>query len=413
MESKNRKYKLCFMKDLPELLVTGNVDMPTMSPFHKGGISIRLENLSLRLPEEIGKQPEKGGKIQLHGVLMEGGCTIAAKEETECQNFKAEFDAALEEEKQQWLEQARAERERLVRSEGGQQMVREYNKHNEVYDKTFDLPAMKRIWSKGDVTKQMARDTNRALVEGFKVNDKIYTDTQSGQSITYNENAFLQQFAVAQNALYADENFDPLDPESKPGEEYQAAATSAMKFAQMVETTGNSKTEAVYLNKQEIYAYVEEPGTDKAALIGKMDNYIDRLDKIVEAGRFLHNRQSSLQGEQGGEVPEILREYTEREIEIIQESFEGALEHRRRLAQPPHILAVCKIRADLDSISITRDYDGQKTVDICLPEFDLDIDASELNPEISSILKSQVERMELLHEALKKRIEDCILEQMQ
>lgn len=155
---------------------------------------------------------------------------------------------------EQWLETARAQRQKLGETENGAQLMALYNQHNEVYEEVFRTsPTLPANWRANGVTKAMAGDTHSAVLADAVVNQ---ADKDYGGGVTYNGNAFVQQLNVAVETMSADPAFDPFTPIAQQALHgpYWQAAKAALAFGKGVNgATGNAKDRVHEMKPGQVY----------------------------------------------------------------------------------------------------------------------------------------------------------------
>lgn len=175
------------------------------------------------------------------------------------------------------LDNARAQRTRLMDDPNGQTLMSHYDEHNEIYNTVFVASAAARgAWAANGATKEMALDTHAAVGANGTVNDP--TRTYGTQKVTYNENAFNQQLQIVVNTVAADPNFDPFNPDAKldPDSPYTKASLAALTFGNAVGQTGNSKTATTPLQRDGVYGAVQAGTAPTPATVDELQNIINQ-----------------------------------------------------------------------------------------------------------------------------------------
>jgi hypothetical protein len=175
------------------------------------------------------------------------------------------------------LDNARAQRTRLMDDPNGQALMSHYDEHNEIYNTVFVTSAAARgAWAANGATKAMALDTHAAVDANGTVNDP--TRTYGTQGVTYNENAFNQQLQIVVNTIATDPNFDPFDPNAKldPDSPYTKASLAALTFGNAVGQTGNSKATVTPLARDAVYGAVQTGTTPTPATVDELQNIINQ-----------------------------------------------------------------------------------------------------------------------------------------
>ncbi len=175
------------------------------------------------------------------------------------------------------LDNARAQRTRLMDQPNGQQLMSHYDEHNEIYNTVFVASAAARgAWAANGATKEMALDTHAAVGANGTVNDP--TRTYGTKQVSYNENAFNQQLQIVVNTVAADPHFDPFDPNAKldPDSPYTKASLAALTFGNAVGQTGNSKTTTTPLQRDAVYGAVQTGTAPTPATVDELQNIISQ-----------------------------------------------------------------------------------------------------------------------------------------
>lgn len=411
------KEHLCPLELDETLSMAKIVSMPEESGMKMGKLYLHIKDAEVRnlgyLKEKkvlsAGDGSPKTIILRMEPAEFLCNCEFLGREETvDAEPLKAEKADDEDPQKEEWLNQARKERDRLAESEIGQKLLLEYASHNEVYYKTFDLPIVKQLWRQGDVTKQMAADTNGAVVNNTNINDHSYKNSETGEEMTYNENAFYQALMISQNAIYADEEFDPLSSDP-PRPEYKEAADAVFKFSDLVnQQTGNTKEQCVPMTREDVYEKVEGQYQDK--ILQNTIDTVNRTDKMLSAARYLYLKETNPEHMlQAGTEPD-LSEYTPREQEMLKRSLAAAIEERKKRMSPGKVLMCSAGKAAIEGIC--AEFAGRngeiELVKLEVPEFNLELDEKTLDGETGELIRERLPQMRILYALIYQRVYEKI-----
>lgn len=314
---------------------------------------------------------------------------------------------ALDPEKETWLEQARAEREKLSQTDNGQKLLGTYSEHNETYAELFEQSdAMRTTWQAGGVTRSMAGDTHGAVTADDQVNDRRYTRQDTQETVSYNSNAFTQQLAVAMNTMLLDADFDPFDPDARPAPRYLEASRAALSFGKAVKAgTGNDKASVNPLTPTEIYGTVATHQGDAPPVTDE------------EAARL-----AALGGSEGGEGEvdlgwTVLDEEDQAMLRTLFQSFVKERAERAAYAGRPVFRGACTARMDgVEAVvEMEVEADGRArpvSARVALPAFELDIDDAAWTGDTGRVARQRLGRMffigSLLRDLVAGRLEGAL-----
>lgn len=422
--------------DTPAYPLARTVSMPPELGYPTGALSFRIAGLALGglgRPDtaRCGVEHESGRvcvRLVLDGVALSGHCVVEVKPDPvvpldtggDLMELAPEArvpgaagaDAdqpQLDPEKERWLDQARAEREKLAQTPNGQRLLASYNAHNETYDQLFrESEAMRTTWQAGGVTRSMGADTHAAVTGEEQVNDRVYTRADTGETVSYNSNAFTQQLAVAMNTMLLDPDFDPFDQAARPRGRYLDASRAALSFGKAVKTTtANDKTTVNPLTPAEIYSTVESHEGEAPEVT---DDEVARL--------------AALGGSEGGEGEADLgwTVVDEDDQTMLRGLFQAFIKERAERAAyqgRPLFSGACSARIDGVEAVVELEM-GRRAVAravsarVELPAFELDIDDTSWTGEAGSVARLRLERMfflgSLLRDLVAGRLERALCE---
>lgn len=271
------------LPDSPLYPLARTVEMPAGHAYATGAIGIRLYNLRLHglgnLCLARGEDAEGRLRVRLavQGVRLRGEYRLEAKPDpvldidTAGNLMDLRPDALRpaaagggggtdpsDPEREEWLDTARLQRQKLGETDNGLRLIALYNQHNEVYEEVFRTsPSLPGNWRAGGITRAMAADTNAAVQSDTVVNSAT---KDYGGGVTYNSNAFVQQLNVAVETATTDPNFDPFTPieQQNLSGRYWEAAKAALSFGKGVgATTGNTKGDVNEMQPSQVYSTVD------------------------------------------------------------------------------------------------------------------------------------------------------------
>ncbi|MFF4218337.1 hypothetical protein [Streptomyces nondiastaticus] len=270
------------LADTPGYPLARTVEMPGTVGYPTGSLSIRLGALQLRaegLPEPVAGEE---GTYRIPALVLTGRYALDARpdeirdvdtagnlrplsEEAQRPTLPAASRAAVPHDPpdpdtlQKWRDRADAHRDKLMRSENGQQLLIKYGQHNESYYDAFDDPddtyGLRQLWRDQGVTRRASEQTytttnpGPALTPQPAVND--WSDSQTGA--TYNGHAFRQQNNLATTLGFMAE--DTTDEVKK--KKYTDAALEAVNFAKVVGTTGNTDKDTEPMSQSAVYTAID------------------------------------------------------------------------------------------------------------------------------------------------------------
>jgi hypothetical protein len=414
-----------FLPSTPLIPLARRVKMPDGHPFETGALSFQLTALQLHGASAVeldvdqwdGVEDRQSLRFRICNLRLEGGHAVMVKPdpmltvdsggnlmelpEEARQPMKGGSttvaNSPLEPEKEEWVTNARSQRVRLASSPGGQALLGTFSEHNAVYEEVFKIESIITSWQANGVTKEMAADTHDATndrANGKVVNPK---DRLYGNEITYNGNAFIQQFNISLGCLLADPNFDDErlpDPDSR----YTKASEAALAFGKGIgESTDNSKDTVNEMNSNQVHAAVANHSGEAP---------------VVTRGELLQLVRDTPPGGRGSEEVQGWLRLDEEDRARLRELRLAVLSERAEKASivgKPLFEGSCS--ALIGDADVLVEFSGEANgiasrVEITLPAFDLDIDDSGWIGDAGEVARDRIERIYFIRSLLHNAIAD-------
>jgi len=390
------------------------VKMPESFGYETGALSFRLQQLILegtdQLQWEFDTPAEKDQtiklKLSLEQVKLTGTYALGTKPDPIVTMDTAGNLEELPEEAchpqaagandsgdntdpqvEQWLDQARDERKRLMDTDNGIRLLDLYNEHNEIYEEVFrENTAMKTTWKAGGVTKAMSTDTSEAVANNLEINAKSYVRSDTQQTVTYNNNAFTQQLALAMNTAMQDPDYDPFESDSVPQGKYLEAAKATLSFGKVVKgNTDNDKQNINPLKPDDVYSTVDSHQ-------GDLPTVDDReVNQLVQQG-------ANPGGGEGGDAM-VWTVLDEEDRSMLRTLFESNLKERaeksnfvgRPLFEGTCFADIGKVNAEVELSVGEVGSEAVVVKRLDLPAFALEIDDSKWTGDIGKFAAERLE----------------------
>jgi hypothetical protein len=166
-----------------------------------------------------------------------------------------------EEQKAEYLDNAREQRTRLMDVSNGQQLMGVYDAHEEVFTEMFQTSnAVRRTWQEGNITAEMASHTSKAIKQDSTINPPPQEKKfgRGFKKLGYNNNSFRQQLSLATACMAKAKQTEGLPNDAgMPENKYSQAALAAANFKQVVSDTGNAADSTTPKTASQVYADVE------------------------------------------------------------------------------------------------------------------------------------------------------------
>ncbi|NEW06833.1 hypothetical protein GK047_12510 [Paenibacillus sp. SYP-B3998] len=432
------------MPDSPAYPLARTVQMPEGFSYPTGTVGFRLKDLFVEAagPYVTGTEPgeENSASLKLRLVLdrvqLTGRYVLEVKPdpvvtldtagnlmdlpEVSCRPLAAGSggdEDPVDPQVEQWLDQAREQRKRLMDTDNGIKLIDLYNEHNEVYEQVFrESQAMKTTWQQGGVTRAMSADTSEAIDGNSDINDKLYKRSDTGEAVSYNAHSFTQQLAVAMNTVMTDPSFDPFEADSVPQGKYLEASKAALAFGKAVKTTGNDKKNVNPLKPQDVLATV--------------DNHQGSLPTVKDEEVVNLLQQGAGPGGSGSDGNLGWTVLDEEDRSMLRNLYEANLKERAekgKFAGVPLFEGVCEafigcVEADVH-ISVEQTTEGEKEhlliprVVVDVPAFALDLDDAHWYGAVGEVATERLEGMHfirsLLYNAIVDRLQSFLREHVE
>lgn len=307
--------------------------------------------------------------------------------------------------KEEMLEQARAERGRLMDTRNGRKLMSEYQEHNEIYNSVFVKSAAARnTWTMHGTTREMAEHTHVALADDDEsvttVNPRAKDKKFGKKKMTYNQNAFLQQLQLVVNTINIDPDFDPWEETAKmdPKSKYVKASIAAMNFGKVTETTGNNKSRIKPMDGKQVHKTVESSDDPKPKTTVK------ELENAFNQGIQDGGRAAVTAKKQGWRV----LDEEDRKL-IRQHLYLASVERAADAENHPVDLWTSEVEAEIPGVrAIVTVDDGALEISVSTPGFALDIDDSQWSGEIARVARERLAEMGFVRSFLLDRFETAL-----
>ncbi|MBW4717239.1 hypothetical protein [Saccharothrix obliqua] len=262
----------------PAIPLARTVQMPDGFEYDSGALGFRLEDLEILPVEAPAARP----------VAVDGGTTVALPSFEVRARYRVEAtrdavatvdgggdlselpDSATaprtgrditDHDRDEWVDNAKAQEDKLNKTPNGQKLVKTYYEHNEVYGELFETDKgtfVRDVWSKKGGTTQMAAHTHGAVKQDDVVNQGEYPSLRTDDQVSYNAAAFARHDAMTQYTKALDPNYDPLDPDNVAAK-YKNAVEASLQFRTAVRNdTGNTDKAVTQMRSGAVYEAVEK-----------------------------------------------------------------------------------------------------------------------------------------------------------
>ncbi|GGZ39810.1 hypothetical protein GCM10010387_37710 [Streptomyces inusitatus] len=303
-------------------------------------------------------------------------------------------DPPDEETLRKWRDRADTHRDKLMRTEKGQQLLITYGQNNETFYGIFDSSStLRKNWRRNGVTRRMSEHTytNTDLGATGDGANAVNDWTDPDQGTTYNSHAFIQYVNVT-SALSFEMGFATA-PEDQST--YGDALDAAQKFATAVNDTGNSGEQTTPLTHEQIYTSIEQhPGEVRATTPGELDRYVG----------LVHGTYSAAPEDEPDEWFPLSEEHRERYRRFGKEAYEA-----RAQEQPAatHTLHRGDCHARLDGVLITVDP-AQAAATVTLPPLALHIDDADWRGPVGELARERLRTMRFVQELLRDAVAETL-----
>ncbi|MFI9722865.1 hypothetical protein ACIHFE_24935 [Streptomyces sp. NPDC052396] len=408
------------LADTPGYPLARTVEMPEAIGYPTGSLSIRLGALQLRAegrPEAVAGQ---AGTYRIPALVLTGRYALDARPDgirdldtagnlrplsaearrptlPAASRTPAPHDPPEPDTLQKWRDRADAHRDKLMRSENGQQLLIKYGQHNESYYDAFDDPddtyGLRQKWREKGTTRRMSEQTyattdpQAAHTSQPAVND--WQDAQTG--VAYNAHAFTQQNTLATVLSLMAE--DATDPEKQ--QKYTAAALETINFAKTIGTTGNTDKDTTPMSQSAVYTAINE--------------HTDELPTTTEEELARHTALAygtyALTEEDEPEDWLPLSPEQRTHIRSVGRNAYRLKAQRRPAATDTLHLGSCSAR--LEDIRITMDPAREDAV-VTLPSLALNIEDESWRGPVGEVARERLRTMRFVQELLRDAIAETV-----
>jgi len=315
--------------------------------------------------------------------------------------------AAADDEKEEWLNHARSERETLRETENGTVLLQAYDTFTDAYNAAFKVQTFCNDWAT-DITKQMAADTHKALNSNdtVAVNANTYKD-KTGNDVTYNKRSFhmSSQLWWALDSMKTQDGkpspFNPSGPEHIDDDTLEDSKTAIENFMGRIYSTGNSEKNVEEMTRSDVYQAISQ--ADKADV-----SATNVHEQFLEEVRYYKDR---LERRKNGQL-------------LAEEDKYGREEYVRKLMEEKALRAAdgavlyegefSGIIPDNDFVVDIRvkEENGEPTdilvSHISIPEFDFEVDSEQWDDEYREALEEQFREVSFVGQSLMEVLREGI-----
>ena len=307
-------------------------------------------------------------------------------------NLKDEKSASDDgnEEKKEWLDQARSERSELQKTENGQKMLNVYNNpnHQKAYNLAFSIQAFADAWNDGGIVKAMAKDTSSALKnENAEINDKTYV-FPNGKKVTYNQHAFdiSKNLYITLMNIKDDTSFNPPGSSKYvPPDKMEEAADAIVNFhSSIYNTTNNDRDLTTPMKRKDIYKAINNASeNNNIQFIKEKYNFEDEFNYYQTC--FLKNPVNSVYEDKYGKGEFYRKFFSER----LMRSDESKLCLHEGIFQG--FISENKLCMDVLITKTNERTTNIQTIDISMPNFDIEVDNENWADEYRTMLEEKIQ----------------------
>ncbi|WP_263081080.1 hypothetical protein [Endozoicomonas sp. Mp262] len=422
------------IKDTPAFPLALNVTMPEDYGVDHANLTFRFFNLACSCPGAVRAVEEKADNpsykkltLSLEQVQIAGQYAIEAVEapkvDLDLGGTLMPYDSVFnkprpagadqgsgifnDQQKNEYLDQAREQRTRLMDTPNGQKLMGVYDGHEEVYTEMFqNSNAVRTTWQQGNVTADMASHTSDAIKNDTTVNpppeDKMFGE--GFYQMGYNNNALVQQVTLATACMAAAKKTDNLAADADlPDNKYSQAALAASQFKQLVADTGNTQDQTKAMTSSEVYTTVDSHSGD--------------VPKMTLAE--LNNMQSQSKGSGGGaaavaEAREngwyILSEQERSQMRTIMDRcYAEFCEYDERKPQPLW-QGACSASIPGVEVSVLIGKASNEVIveAVELPVFDFELDDSGWEGEAGAIARERLSQIHFVRSLIHEQVTKCL-----
>ncbi|MCY4045400.1 MAG: hypothetical protein OXE99_09990 [Cellvibrionales bacterium] len=313
-----------------------------------------------------------------------------------------------DDQKTEYLDQAREQRTRLMDTANGQQIMGVYDEHEEVYTEMFQSSAAVRAtWQQGNVTADMASHTSDAIKADTAINpapeDKMFGE--GFYQMGYNNNALIQQVTLATACMAAAKKASDLPVDADlPDNKYSKAALAASQFKQTVATTGNTEDQTQSMTSSEVFTTVDTHSGDVPQMT------LAELNNMQSQSKGTGGSAAAMEAEQKGWI--VLSEVERAQMrDIMTRCYAEFCEYD---AREPQLLWQGDCSASLSGIEVNVQFSeasGDFAIEsVILPVFDFELDDAHWQGEAADIARSRLAQVHFVRSLIHEKIVSALKE---
>ncbi len=420
--------------DTPAYPLARTVPMPEELEFRTGALSFRMHGVVVEgMAGLAAGSGDRLGRLGPAHVQISGRYTIEAKPDPVMEidgggnlmelpsgafrptsaGSDGDDGGDLTPTQEEWLDNARLQRDRLLQTENGTTLVNAYYGHNETFNAAFEpanaaITGLTTQWKNGGATTDMAAHTNEtthpaAGNEDVPVNDPSirYVNQDTGAEFTYNGASFVQQLFLA-GVLKLLPDVDS----TVTSEDADAAAAAMIGFGKKVHQTGNTKDDIHPMTSEDVYAAVEQDSGEVPHVSAEELSQFTAEGPTAAGAALLAADPTAL----------VLDEEERAMIRRLHETTMRNLAQRADFAGQPLFEGRCG--AVISGVEVTLSPaarpDGRIVPEVRahLPAFQLDIEDEHWSGEAGRVARQRLENVHfirsLFHDAVARAIEEAV-----
>ncbi|QLE70466.1 hypothetical protein FGW37_01550 [Streptomyces rectiverticillatus] len=452
-----REAETLHLADTPGYPLARSVEMPGALGYPTGSLSFRLGALRLRAegqPQALAEETRGGTRRITHRIpalVLTGRYALDARpDEIRAIDTAGNLRPLSAEARQptlpagaravpvshpddetvgKWTRRADAHRTKLMKTENGREMLRQYGTHNESYYDIFNGSStasrnLRDLWAENGITQRMSQhtydttDPDEAAGAPPSAGEQQQQQQQQQQPVndwqdpkeggTYNGHAW-QRRLVVQTALATEAARYRRKGDQKTADRLIAAAKAAEGFSKSVQLdTGNDDSRTIPMTQDDVYTTIDQHSGELPAV---SDAEMARYNGLAT---FTDGEVQAPQAEQEDqpEEPEDWITLSDEDRAIIRK-FGSAAYHDLAQQGPPatDTLHTGDCTARLEDVRITtRLAPGGAPADVTveLPDLALGIDDEEWRGSAADVARERLAAMRFVHTLLQDAIAETV-----